>query len=339
MQIQQIDDKNLWTNVLFDLNKNTFLQSWGWVDFNQKYGNKTWTFGLYEDDQLVSTAFVFRLDAKRGRFLFCPHGPQSQELDPLYLEAWTNYLRDLAKQEKCAFVRMSPIFSDKPENRYTFKSVGYRESPIHMHAELTTVLDISGTEEEVKKRIKKNARYDLRKAEELYQKGELTVELVEEITDEMYEVYRETFTRGAFVPFSQKYIQQEYQSFNENGDCVLINIRYQGELISWGLVLFFGKRAFYHQGANVLVKGVPAPTLLQWTGIQLARKHGCESYDFWGVAPKDQPKHPWASISRFKRSFGGDEVAYLPAQDLVVNPFMYFFTWSIEKFRRWKRGF
>ncbi len=339
MQVRPVADRQQWTNFLVSLNKNTFLQSWAWVDFNQKYGNKTWTLGLFEDDQLVSVAFVFKLAAKRGRFLFCPHGPQSMNLKSEHFEHWTKHFHYLAKQEGCSFVRLSPIYKDSQDNREFFKELGYRNAPIHMHAELTTVLDIYGDEEMVKKRIKKNARYDLRKAQELAANGELQVNFAEQITDEMYQVYRETFTRGAFVPFSRSYLEQEYKSFCEHDGCVLIEVYYQERLISWGLVIFFGHAAFYHQGANILVKGVPAPTLLQWTGIQQARERGCQTYDFWGVAPVGDAMHPWAGISRFKRSFGGEEVAYVPAQDLVVNPLGYFVTWSIEKFRRWKRGF
>lgn len=339
MQIRIIQDEQLWTNFLLALNYNTFLQSPAWIDFNRRYGHKIWMLGLFESDQLVSTAFVLKLEAKRGRFLFCPHGPQAKQLTLEYLKIWTEYWRQLAAQEACGFVRISPIVDDTEANRAIFQAAGYRLAPMHMHAELTSVLDITGTVDVVRKRIKKNARYDLRKAEELLQQGTLTVETAATITLEMYEVYRQTFTRGAFVPFSREYLQSELEAFASRQSCELLLIRYKQQLISWGLIVFFGQRAFYHQGANVLVKGMPAPTLLQWLAIQTARSRSCLTYDFWGVAPLDNPRHPWWGISRFKRSFGGQDVAHLPAQDLIVNPWQYWPTWLVETIRRKRRGF
>lgn len=339
MNIKKIEDTQIWTDFLVELDRNTFLHSLGWVDFNQKYGYKTWLLGLYEEEVLVSVAFLFKLEAKRGHFLFCPHGPQAKNMKVEYLQAWTSYFKKLAIMEGCAFVRISPIEDDTKMNRELFKVCGYINSPMHMHAELTSVLDITGTLEEVRMRIKKNARYDLRKAEDLFQKKELAWEFSKYITQEMYDVYRDTFERGHFVPFSQEYLQAELTSFLDTGKCSLIALRHNEKLISWGLIIFFGKRAFYHQGANILIKGVPAPSLLQWQAIQIARQNGCVSYDFWGVAPDTNPKHPWQGISKFKRSFGGVDVAHMPAQDLIVNYLKYFPTWVVETIRRKKRGF
>ncbi len=339
MQIELINDKQIWNDFLISLNHNTFLQSWGWVKFNQRYGNKVWTLGMFETEKLISVAFILKLEAKRGRFLFCPHGPQFLQFQSKYLKEWATYFAKLAKTEKCSFVRISPIQENNDQNIAIFEECGFRRAPIHMHAELSTVLDITGSDQEVKSRIKKNARYDLRRAEEMFKQGLLQIQIGEAIDDEVYEVYRETFVRGEFVPFSQKYLQNELESFKEENGCDLLKIYYENKLISWGMVVYFGKRAFYHQGANILIKGVPAPTLVQWSCIQLARQRGCQSYDFWGVSPKENLKHPWYNISKFKRSFGGQEVSLVPAQDLIINKLTYFPTWLIETIRRKKRGF
>ena len=339
MRIELINNKIVWNDFLINLNYNTFLQSWGWIKFNQRFGHKVWTLGMFEGEKLISVAFIFKLEAKRGRFLFCPHGPQFLQFESKYLKEWVTYFTKLAKIEKCSFVRISPIQENNDQNIAIFKECGFRQAPIHMHAELTTVLDITGSDQEVKSRIKKNTRYDLRKAEELFKQNLLQIQIGEAINDEVYEVYRETFVRGEFVPFPQKYLQNELESFKEENGCDLVKVYYKNRLISWGMVIYFGKRAFYHQGANILVKGVPAPTLVQWTCIQLARQRGCQSYDFWGICPKENQKHPWYNISRFKRSFGGQEVSLIPAQDLIINKLTYFPTWLIETIRKKKRGF
>jgi len=337
--IKPITDKQLWTNFLLQINANTFLQSWGWIEFNRRYGNKTWTLGLFKQDKLVSVAFVLKLEAKRGRFLFCPHGPQFINFSERELQIWSDFLKQLAKKEKCSFVRISPIQEDTSANQMIFKRCSFQPAPMHMHAERSVVLDLTLDLENLKAGFKKSLRADIRKAEKLVKQKQLVVTSGQAIDDEIYKVYEVTFTRGEFIPFSKQYLQNELESFQQENSCDLIKVYYQNQLVSWVLVIYFGSRAFYHQGANFLIKGIPAPTLAQWQAIQLAKQRGCQSYDFWGVCKLDEVNHPWYNLSRFKRSFGGKEVVLLPAQDLVVNKIKYFPTWLIETIRRKWRGF
>jgi lipid II:glycine glycyltransferase (peptidoglycan interpeptide bridge formation enzyme) len=57
--------------------------------------------------------------------------------------------------------------------------------------------------------------------------------------------------------------------------------------------------------------------------MQAAKRAGHGKYDFWGVAPSDDPKHPWAGITRFKAGFGGDRLAAGGAWELPGNRFWY----------------
>jgi len=57
-----------------------------------------------------------------------------------------------------------------------------------------------------------------------------------------------------------------------------------------------------------------------WEAILEAKRRDCERFNLWGVAPKDETRHRFASLSVFKRGFGGEEVEYLPAHDLPLTP-------------------
>ena len=63
---------------------------------------------------------------------------------------------------------------------------------------------------------------------------------------------------------------------------------------------------------------------------------GCNYYNFWGIAPPDKPKHPWAGLSVFKKGFGGFEEAYLHAQDFPISP-KYYLNYVVERVRKWRR--
>jgi peptidoglycan pentaglycine glycine transferase (the first glycine) len=337
--IKEVTNNKEWESFIKKCNKNTFLQSLGWVLFNENRGYKVWKLGSYKKDVLKSAVFVFKISAKRGTFLFVPHGPIFEKITKLELQMWVDYLRLLAIKESCSFVRISPIEENTDYNNLLFKNSGFKKSPIHMHAEDTTVLDLTPTIDEVMMKMRKTTRQMCKKGQQMVEKKEVEIEEVSEITDEMYKVYLETTQRGGFVGFSKKYIQQEYDCFNNSFDTAHYRvIRYEGVILSWGLFIFSGKRAFYHQGANILHKKVPASYLCHFTGIQLAKEYGCESYDFWGVSPLGIENHPWKNISLFKRGFGGQDISLVPAQDLPIS-LKYYGTWLIEKIRAKRRGF
>jgi lipid II:glycine glycyltransferase (peptidoglycan interpeptide bridge formation enzyme) len=52
--------------------------------------------------------------------------------------------------------------------------------------------------------------------------------------------------------------------------------------------------------------------LLKWEAIRSSRERGATSYDLWGLAT--------GGIAHFKTGFGGREIRYIGAWDLVLNP-------------------
>src|SRR5262249_52349324 len=98
----------------------------------------------------------------------------------------------------------------------------------------------------------------------------------------------------------------------------------QGARLAAALVVYFGKRATYFFGGSLNHhRHVMAPYLLHFEIMRRAKALGFEGYDFWGVAPADQPDHPWREISVFKRKFGGMEVKLVPTLDYAYDPAAY----------------
>ena len=57
-----------------------------------------------------------------------------------------------------------------------------------------------------------------------------------------------------------------------------------------------------------------------WAAISSAAKAGCRDFDFWGVPPPGAgPDHPWHGLGFFKSEFGGEEVEYPGAWELVLS--------------------
>jgi lipid II:glycine glycyltransferase (peptidoglycan interpeptide bridge formation enzyme) len=60
--------------------------------------------------------------------------------------------------------------------------------------------------------------------------------------------------------------------------------------------------------------------LAWWAAISSAAEAGCRDFDLWGVPPPaSSAMHPWHGLGFFKAEFGGQEVAYPGAWELVLS--------------------
>jgi peptidoglycan pentaglycine glycine transferase (the first glycine) len=338
MDIKDCKHNPEWQDFIQQINPSTFLQNQTWREFQENLGNHTWQLGLFDGEKLISTALVSKTSAKRGIFLQCLHGPIASQPTKEMMQIWTEYLRDLGKQERAAFVRVAPVWPDTEENQKVLSETGWQKAPIHAMHELTLIVDITPESSLLLKSMSNNTQRKIKKGLKLVEAGELSVEYAQSFTPQHWEVYTHTSKRGHFVPFNQKYLSTEFATFHEHNQAELITIKHEGELLSWVMVIFSGTHAFFHHGANILSTQYPSSDLAHWLAIQKAQEHQCTTYDFWGVSPESAVKHPWASFSRFKRGFGGYDQATIPAYDLPLNSW-YQATYWFEKLRAWKRGF
>lgn len=332
MEINEIVDKAQWENFVGGQKPDTFLQSWNWGDFNKISGSKIWRFGIFNNDELMGVALVIRINAKRGKFLFCPHLIVNSKTANQFFD----YLKDLAIKEKVDFVRISPLIENTPENLKIFQDYGFRDAPVHMmHPELSWILDISRTEEEIMKGMRKTTRNLVRRAEK---EGVEVVEVknIEGIED-FYRLHEQTVGRHGFVPFSKDYLKKEFEAFSPDNQISVFFGRHEGVVLSSAIIVFSGDSAFYHHGASQTSK-IPVSYLLLWKIIQEAKKRRCVRFNFWGIAPENMPKHPWSGLTLFKTGFGGYKEEYLHCQDLPITS-KYWFNWIIETIRRWKKGY
>jgi lipid II:glycine glycyltransferase (peptidoglycan interpeptide bridge formation enzyme) len=93
------------------------------------------------------------------------------------------------------------------------------------------------------------------------------------------------------------------------------------EALSAVLVARHAGRAYHlFAGRSGAHPELMANDLAWWAAIKAAAEDGCRDYDLWGVPPPGAgPEHPWHGLGFFKAEFGGDEVAYAGAWDLVLS--------------------
>lgn len=343
MQIWETQDKAKWQNFLKLAKPDSFLQSWQWGEFNLADGEKIWRFFIGQSqDEIQALALVILIKAKRGKFLFIPHGPVLSDEISLNapknaLRTLTEKLRILAHENQASFIRISPILEDTEENRALFGDLGFRNAPIHMmHPEKTWLLDITPSEETLLKGMKKNHRNLIRRATK--DGVEITHGTEESFLREFYRIHMETVKRHKFVPFTFDYIKKEMEAFSSDGQIAIFLARYQGEVISAAIVVCDGHEAYYHHGASSSHHSkVPSSYLALWEAILWAKTQGAQIFNFYGIVDHN-PKHPWFGLSRFKKGFGGYEKNLVHCQDLPLSK-KYLITRAVEKIRKIKRGY
>lgn len=285
--------------------ENNLLQSLNWIAFLEGLGHKYVNLG-------ESSGVVYDLPFGK-KFISSPKGP-----DVLNIKEIINN----AKPEKPVFVRIEPEkISDDEIKKYGLKKVGAgtllsgQASP-----KATRVLDISKSEEEILAAMKPKTRYNIRLAEK---KG-VTIKMLDS-DDILYELLEKTSKRDrGYHPHEKKYYTKMIKELAKNDVAHIFVAEHEGDFLAAILVGFFGEVATYlHGGFDDKKRNLMAPYLCQWEAIKYAKKHGCTLYDFWGVAETDDPKDPWAGITRFKEGFGGEKVIFAGTYDIVLNKFWY----------------
>lgn len=341
MQLQEITNKEDWNSFLDTVQPNTFLHSWEWRQVQEADGEQVETLGFYNEHEIVGIALVIKVNAKRGVHYLIPHGPVLK--DETYLN---DVIRELAsyyiEKKNGVALRIAPLVENTQEYRTIFSDLDFRSSPMHVHAELTWVLDITKSEDDLLKEMRKTTRNAITKA----QKEGVSVELSSDSSalDRFWPLYEQTKDRHGFIPFHKSFIQSQAEIFGKENKMFFAIATYQGQDVAAAMLIHSGNTVFYYHGASTKLPpperraGVPAAQLLQWEAIKEAKRRGALRYNFWGIAPENEPKHPFAGITVFKKGFGGYAIDYMHAQDLPLN-WKYWKLWAIEMWRKKKRGF
>lgn len=184
-------------------------------------------------------------------------------------------------------------------------------------------------------------RYNIRLAEK---KG---VEIREEKNiDAFWNLNEQTTSRDGFKSFPKRF----YEKMLELEMVHQLTAYMNEEPIASNILIVSGNTCTYlHGTSSDAFRNVMAPYLLQWKGIELGKKHGCERYDFWGVAkPASKEnthaqsfhRYTWdtsdtlSGVTRFKAGFGGQVVSYPQAVDVPLNKERYRVYQVIQNIRK-----
>ena len=322
-----------------------FLQSPAYGKMNELLGFKVIT----ESFGTCGRALMIVRNAKRGRYLEIPCGPLIDWEDKKLTKDTFAKIASIAKKEKCVFVRVRPQLIKTRKNLATLSGLGLKESPMHLAAEHTVMIDLTLPEETLLSNMRRQTRSEVRRAKKL---GiEVTKGNSEELFREFRQVQAKTAERQGFVPPDLKTLLAEREAFGDNiwiyvaktsdktPEMEINGVKVKpGQAVAYGLVISDGREGDYYEAASTdLNRKLPGAYALLWQAMLDLKAAGCERFNLWGIAPAGQPKHRYAGVTIFKTGFGGEILEYVPAHDLVISRVGYLKDLVVEKARKKKR--
>jgi FemAB family len=340
----------------------TFALSPSYIDLQEQNGLKVSACGIFTDTkkegkELSSLCIYSIVSAKRGTALQVVHGPLIPGKTDENLELYRQYLQFLeivARKNKCDYIRVNPVCGNSLNLKEVFKKLKYHPTPyenlpfstnfldledfMHRHAKTS---DLEGT---FYASYSKSCRDNLRKLNKLEKDGSLVFKHSETLPKEAEEIYKSLVKKNNYSAKEFESVSKETVHYSKDNLSFVALAYYNKKLVAFATFIKNHKKGLYvanHHSASIMDKAIVGSnnftTFLHHKSIQHMAKDGISIYDFWGVNPTDQPKHPWANFSKFKRSFQGQDYAYMPGQDLPLTP-KYWITNLYERYQKTRRG-
>ena len=320
-----------WNKIVEKYPEANFLQSPAYGKMNELLGAKV----IMEDFGDNQCALMIVRNAKRGRYLEIPCGPLLDWKNKASVKKAFEKIKEIAKREKCIFVRIRPQLLATAENLKLLEELELKKSPMHLAAEHTVIIDLTKKEDELLANMRRQTRYEVRRAEK--QGIKVTKDNSEEIFKEFHQVQSETAKRQGFIPPNLKTLLAEKEAFGDNIQIYVAETK-DGEKIAYGMMICSGKEADYYEAASTgLNRKLPGAYALLWQAMRDFKAASYERFNLWGIAPAGQPNHRYAGVTTFKTGFGGEVVEFVPAHDLIISKVGYLKDYLVETVRKKKR--
>ena len=251
-------------------------------------------------------------------FAYAPRGPVTAAWTEDTIGAFSEAVRSglTARAGRVSHLRIDPeIERDGPLDaggtiRRSLRAAGWRPAtPIQPNA--TRIIDLAPDEDALWGDLRKKWRQYVNKARGA---GITVTDAEGDALPEFYRVYRETADRAGFLIRTEKAYRDIWDAFRPTGNArLLFARRLDGTPLATLFLVRSGTRVVEPYGGMTADGGESrANYLLKWEAIRTSREQGATSYDLWGLAT--------GGIAHFKTGFGGREVQYIGAWDLVLDP-------------------
>ena len=311
-------DDTDWDRFVESADPGSYLQLSGWARVKAVNGWSAERIQVAGPAPIAAQILTRRPRPLPWAFAYAPRGPVATVWAPDAIAAFSDAVRrELPERAgRVSHLRIDPeIERDGPldqdgATRRSLRSAGWRPaSPIQPNA--TRIIDLTADEDALWGDLRKKWRQYVNKARNL---GITVSDADGSALPEFYRVYRETADRAGFLIRTEGAYRDVWEAFAPTGNARLLFARRPGgEALATLFLVRCGMRVVEPYGGMTLDGGESrANYLLKWEAIRSSRDQGATAYDLWGLAT--------GGIAHFKTGFGGRELQYIGAWDLVLDP-------------------
>lgn len=290
-----------------------FLQSHAWEAFQHELGRKTFR------DQGDGWSYLAVLEHGTGNTrLYVPYGPTYET--PAQFDAAMASLTTLAREQSATFIRVEPMGPLTPSDLKARKLLPVTYQHLQPHA--TQIIDLQLSRENLLAQMSQNTRNITRN----YTKKDIRITTSRDPKDIsiLTTLLQAVAARTHLRPHSDEYFQAQARALMPLGAATLYVARLNDTPIAASLVFDSDSTRYYaHAAADDAYRKLSAGTALLGQMILDAKEQGLRYVDLYGIADTDDPTHPWAGFTKFKKSFGGSPSHSAGAWDLPIRRFAY----------------
>lgn len=287
-----------------------FLQSPAWQRFQERLGRTVRT-AHGEGWHWLSVTETGRLSTRA----YTPYGPVADSES--HLDEALASLEAAARDARVDFVRVEPTGVDAATATAALAARGYRKTnPVQ--PENTWALDLTVGADALIAGMQSSNRNRHRNAAK---KG-LSVRSSHDPADIgiLLDLLDGIVQRKGITEHPRSYYQAQAESLLPGEDATLFIVEHEGNPVAASFVYDSETTRYYaHTAADSEHRKLQPGTILVSHMIVDAAERGLSNFDFVGIAPEDEPNHPWAGFSEFKKSFGGYPVHYAGTWEKAIN--------------------
>lgn len=245
-------------------------------------------------------------------FGYAARGPISAgPLDAEALGAFTEAARRAAGGLGIAHLRIDPELED-PDGSIaaTLGDLGWRTAP-EIQPRSTRIIDLTRTEDALLGDLRKKTRQSLHKAQD---DGSTVIAAGPDRLHDFHRTLAGTMDRVGLPFRSVGFFRDLWDAYAPAGQALLLLAETPaGEVTSGTFLVGWGPRIVALYGGTT-EEGRKRNTkyLVNWQALKRAKAAGYKIYDMWGL--------PNEGITYFKAGWGGRQIDYVGAWDLVVDP-------------------
>ena len=242
---------------------------------------------------------------------YAPRGPIATTWDEPSLAAFTAALRRAAKRHRLTHVTVDPG-TEEVSVAALLHHTGWKGADAVQH-DRSRIVDLTPGEAAVWGELRSKWRQYVGKATRA---GVVVVDGERSDLPAFHDILADTARRTGFFHRTLASYEAVWDAYRPSGAARLLLARDGGgaTVAALFLVRCGARMSEPYGGMTDAGAESRANYLLKWEAIRHAIEAGCGLYDMWGLA------HP--GIEQFKAGFGGHEVRYIGAFDLVTLPFL-----------------